>query len=115
MLASVNHPGVASVYGLEEADNVCGIVMEYVLGDGLDIRLKQGRLALLEPFALPLGWPWLEAVHERGLIHLDLKPSNVKVNARGEAKVLDFGLARLWGRCASNCQQDICPGEPVRP
>ena len=98
LLASVNHPSVASVYGLEEADTVCGIVMEYVPGDGLDKRLKQSRLAPLEALRIALGVARaLEAVHERGLIHLDLKPSNVKVNARGEAKVLDFGLARFMG------------------
>ena len=119
LLASVNHPSVASVYGLEEADTVCGIVMEYVPGDGLDIRLKQGRLAPLEALRIALGVARaLEAVHERGLIHLDLKPSNVKVNARGEAKVLDFGLARFMGEdppaAVSRISAPVSSGETLK-
>src|SRR5690242_12470663 len=91
VLASLNHPNIAAIYGLEAN----AIVMELVEGQTLDERIKQGPLSLEE--ALPIARQIaeaLEAAHERGIVHRDLKPSNVKVTPQGVVKVLDFGLAK---------------------
>lgn len=95
VLASLNHPNIASVYGLEESDSTRGLVMELVEGPTLGERIKQGALPLDE--ALPVARQiaeGLEYAHERGIIHRDLKPSNVKLTPDGQVKLLDFGLAK---------------------
>jgi Tol biopolymer transport system component len=94
-LASLNHPNIASIYGLEESDGTRALVMELVEGQTLGERIKNGALALDE--ALPVGKQiaeGLEYAHERGIIHRDLKPSNVKLTPDGQVKLLDFGLAK---------------------
>src|SRR5690242_18335866 len=95
VLASLNHPNIASIYGLEEANGARALVMELVEGLTLAERIKQGPLPLDE--ALPIAKQiaeGLEYAHERGIIHRDLKPSNVKLTPEGKVKVLDFGLAK---------------------
>jgi serine/threonine-protein kinase len=96
LLASLNHPQVASVLGLEDAGGVPALVMELVEGPTLAERLaKDGALAI--PEALALARQVAEAVeyaHERGIVHRDLKPGNVKITPEGAVKVLDFGLAK---------------------
>ena len=95
MLASLNHPNIAAIYGLEEADGVKALVMELVEGPTLADRIAQGAIPLDE--ALPIARQIaeaLEAAHEQGIIHRDLKPANIKVRADGTVKVLDFGLAK---------------------
>jgi serine/threonine protein kinase len=95
VLASLNHPHIASIYGLEESNSVRALVMELVDGPTLDERIHQGPLPLDE--ALPIAKQIAEALeyaHERNIIHRDLKPSNVKITPNGVAKVLDFGLAK---------------------
>jgi len=96
-LASLQHPNVASIYGFEEVDGVRFLVMELVQGRDLSLRIAEGRMPLDEVlrFARQIA-AGLEAAHERGIIHRDLKPANVIVNDAGEAKILDFGLARAW-------------------
>src|SRR5262245_4319007 len=94
-LAALNHPNIAHVYGLEQADGVRGLVMELVEGPTLADRIAQGAIPLAE--ALPIGKQIadaLEAAHEQGVIHRDLKPANIKVRPDGTVKVLDFGLAK---------------------
>ena len=94
-LASLNHPNIASIYGLEKADGMRGLVMELVEGPTLAERIAQGPIAIEE--ALPIAKQIaeaLEAAHEQGIIHRDLKPANVKVRPDGTVKVLDFGLAK---------------------
>jgi Tol biopolymer transport system component len=94
-LAALNHPHIATIYGLEAAENVRAIVMELVDGPTLAERIAQGRLAW--PEALGLAHQIadaLEAAHEKGIIHRDLKPANIKLTAEGTVKVLDFGLAK---------------------
>src|SRR5262245_14168663 len=96
ILASLNHPNVAVVYGLEEADGVKAIVMELVEGPTLADRIAHGPIAIDE--ALPIARQIadaLEAAHGLGIVHRDLKPANVKVRDDGTVKVLDFGLAKL--------------------
>jgi serine/threonine-protein kinase len=95
LLASLNHPGIATVYGLAESGDVRAIAMELVEGRTLADRLHDGPIPLDE--ALPIASQIaeaLEAAHERGIIHRDLKPANVKVTTDGTVKVLDFGLAK---------------------
>ena len=95
VLASLNHPNIASIYGLEESNGARALVMELVEGLTLAERVKQGPLPLDE--ALPIAKQiaeGLEYAHERGIIHRDLKPSNVKLTPDGQLKVLDFGLAK---------------------
>jgi serine/threonine-protein kinase len=95
-LASVNHPHIAAVYGLEDADGVKALVMELVEGPTLADRIAQGRLPLDEavPIARQIAEA-LEAAHGQGIVHRDLKPANIKVRDDGTVKVLDFGLAKL--------------------
>jgi serine/threonine protein kinase len=95
VLASLNHPNIAAIYGLEEADGVRALVLEFVEGPTLADRIAQGPIPLDE--ALPIARQVadaLEAAHEHGIIHRDLKPSNIKVRTDGTVKVLDFGLAK---------------------
>jgi len=97
VLASLNHPNVAQIYGLEESGNRPCIVMELVEGETLQERLKRGPIPLDD--ALPIAKQILEALeaaHERGIIHRDLKPGNVKIAPGGRVKVLDFGLAKVF-------------------
>ena len=96
-LASLNHPNIAVVHGLERAGTVTALVMELVDGPTLADRIAQGALAINE--ALPIARQiaeGLEAAHERGIVHRDLKPANVKVRDDGTVKVLDFGLAKVF-------------------
>src|SRR6266852_1943016 len=95
VLASLNHPNVAAIYGFEESNSVRALVLELVEGPTLAERIAQGPLPIEE--ALPIAkqiCDALEYAHERGIIHRDLKPANVKVTNDGTVKLLDFGLAK---------------------
>ena len=95
ILASLNHPNIAAIYGIEEAEGTRALVLELVEGPTLADRISKGPIPLDE--ALPIAKQIaeaLEAAHEAGVIHRDLKPANVKVKEDGTVKVLDFGLAK---------------------
>ena len=95
VLASLNHPHIGAIYGLEEADGIKALVLEVVEGEDLAERIARGPMSLTE--ALPIAKQIadaLEAAHEQGIIHRDLKPANIKVRPDGVVKVLDFGLAK---------------------
>ena len=95
VLASLNHPHIAHIHGLEDAGGITALVMELVDGEDLSQRLARGAIPIDE--ALPIARQIadaLEAAHEQGIIHRDLKPANIKVRADGTVKVLDFGLAK---------------------
>jgi len=95
VLASLNHPNIAAIYGLEESEGITALVMELVEGDDLSQRIARGAIPIDE--ALPIAKQIaeaLEAAHEQGIVHRDLKPANIKVRPDGTVKVLDFGLAK---------------------
>jgi len=99
ILASLNHPGIATLHGLEEREGTPVLVMEVVEGETLSDRLRRGPLPLKD--ALLIGQQIAEAMavaHEKGVLHRDLKPANVRLTKAGHAKVLDFGLAVERGR-----------------
>ena len=95
VLAALNHPNIAAIYGLERSGATTALVMELVEGDDLSQRIARGAIPLDE--ALPIAKQIaeaLEAAHEQGIIHRDLKPANIKARSDGTVKVLDFGLAK---------------------
>ncbi|MBM41454.1 MAG: hypothetical protein CL483_05955, partial [Acidobacteria bacterium] len=95
VLASLNHPNIGGIYGLERADDAQALVLELIDGPTLADRIAEGPIPVDE--ALEIAGQIaeaLEAAHEQGIIHRDLKPANVKVKTDGTVKVLDFGLAK---------------------
>jgi Tol biopolymer transport system component len=97
LLASLNHPNIAAIHGLEEADGQPFLVLELVEGEDLRQRLERGAIPVDE--ALEIARQVAEALeeaHNKSIIHRDLKPANVKVTPDGKVKVLDFGLAKAW-------------------
>ena len=97
LLASLNHPNIASIYGLEESEGTHLLVLELIEGDTLADRLKYGAIPVEEALELALQIAEaLEAAHEKGVIHRDLKPANIKITPDGKVKVLDFGLAKAF-------------------
>src|SRR5437762_5035344 len=96
VLASLNHPHIGAIYGVEESNGIGALVLELVDGPTLADRIAQGAIPLDE--ALPIAKQIadaLEAAHEQGVIHRDLKPANIKLRPDGVVKVLDFGLAKM--------------------
>ncbi len=110
LLASVNHPGIATLHGLEESDGTQFLVMEMVEGETLAERIARGPVAIQE--AIPLFIQIaeaLEAAHERAVIHRDLKPANIKITPDDRIKILDFGLAKAWRSEASAATSSQSP------
>jgi serine/threonine protein kinase/Tol biopolymer transport system component len=98
VLASLNHTHIAQIHGVEISGGARVLVMEFVPGDTLDVRLHAARGGLPVPDVLDIGRQIaeaLEAAHEQGIVHRDLKPANIKITSDGTVKVLDFGLAKL--------------------
>jgi serine/threonine-protein kinase len=108
LLASLNHPNIASIYGIEESGGQRLLVLEYIPGDTLATLTARGALPLDEALdicrQIALA---VEAAHEGGVIHRDLKPGNVKITPDGQVKVLDFGLAKGGAGTASGSGPDL--------
>ena len=97
LLASLNHPNIAAIYGLEEADGVRFLALELVEGETLAERVAKGPVPVEEALEVCRQIAeGVEAAHEKGVIHRDLKPANVKVTPEGKVKILDFGLAKAF-------------------
>jgi eukaryotic-like serine/threonine-protein kinase len=108
VLASLNHPHIAQIYGVEETDSTRALVMELVEGEDLSQRIARGPIPIDE--ALPIAKQIaeaLQAAHEHGVIHRDLKPANIKIREDGTVKVLDFGLAKLTQPQGSALHPDV--------
>ena len=116
VLASLNHPHIAQIYGLEHAGDTFALVMELVEGEDLAQRIARGPIPLDE--ALPIARQIAEALevaHEHGIIHRDLKPANVKVRPDGTVKVLDFGLAKAIDQGSGIRDRGVPPIPPPLP
>jgi serine/threonine protein kinase len=97
VLASLNHPNIAAIHGVEEIDTRHFLVMELVSGETLADRIKRGAIPIEEALSIAKQIAEaLEEAHEKGIIHRDLKPANIKVTPDGKVKVLDFGLAKAY-------------------
>ncbi|HJZ77905.1 MAG TPA: serine/threonine-protein kinase [Vicinamibacterales bacterium] len=111
LLATVNHPHIAQIHGLEDSTGTPALVMELVEGPTLADRITQGPIPIEN--ALPIAKQiaeGLEAAHERGIVHRDLKPANIKVRADDTVKVLDFGLAKAFDPAdSSNAAATVSP------
>lgn len=114
VLASLSHPNIAAIYGVEESGGARYLILEHVEGVSLAERLAGGRLALSD--VLDIGHQiaaGLEAAHEGGIIHRDLKPGNVMITSSDQVKVVDFGLAK--GRVAADSAIGDSPAYPTSP
>ena len=110
VLASLNHPNIAAIYGFEQSASHHFLVMELVPGETLAERIRRGAIPTDEAFAIANQiCDALEAAHEKGVVHRDLKPANVKVTPEGKVKVLDFGLAKAFETDATDAASSNSP------
>ena len=110
VLATLNHPHIGAIYGLEEADGIRGLVLELVEGETIAERLAAGPLPIQEALAAARQIAdALEAAHEKGIVHRDLKPANIKITPDGVVKVLDFGLAKVFARAGAGSDVSQTP------
>ncbi len=110
VLASLNHPNIATLFGLEHLENQHVLVMELVEGEGLDDLIARGPVPNEEAISMALQIAEaLEAAHEAGIIHRDLKPANIRIRPDGTVKVLDFGLAKAWETDGGDSSLSLSP------
>ena len=110
VLASLNHPNIAAIYDLQEANGSRFLVLELVEGDTLAGRLQRGSIPVDEALRIAKNiCEALEAAHEKGVVHRDLKPGNVKITPEGNVKVLDFGLAKALEGSPANATMSNSP------
>src|SRR5215831_16867572 len=97
VLASLNHPHIGQIYGLDDSGGPQFLVLELVDGESVDKRIARGRIPIDEALGIARQIAEaLEAAHEKGIIHRDLKPANIALTRDGTVKVLDFGLAKAF-------------------
>jgi hypothetical protein len=119
VLASLNHPNIATLYGLETVESgtetetgteTVFLAMELVEGEDLSERIKRGTVPVDEAISIALQIAEaLEAAHEQGIVHRDLKPANTKITEDGTVKVLDFGLAKTWETEGGDASLSLSP------
>ncbi|HEX2837776.1 MAG TPA: protein kinase [Phycisphaerales bacterium] len=114
VLASLNHPGIGAIYGLEEAEGRQYLILEFIEGETLAERLVSGAIPVEEALSIARQTAEaLEVAHEKGIVHRDVKPGNVMVTPDGVVKVLDFGLARTAEGTPSTTNMPAAPGSPT--
>ena len=114
LLASLNHPGIGAIYGLEEMQGRQYLILEYVEGETLAERLARGSIPVDEAMMIARQIAEaVEAAHEKGVIHRDLKPGNVMVTPEGAVKVLDFGLARTEEHASTASSAQLMADSPT--
>jgi eukaryotic-like serine/threonine-protein kinase len=114
VLASLNHPGIAAIYGLEDTAGTQALILELVSGPTLAERLAQGPIALDEVLAIARQIACaLATAHDHGIIHRDLKPANIKIRDDGTVKILDFGLAKPVGHTLNAISPHDHAGTPA--
>ncbi|MDZ7344274.1 MAG: serine/threonine protein kinase [candidate division KSB1 bacterium] len=95
-VAALNHPNIATIHAIEEVDDELFIVMEYIDGENLKKKIASGPMAIDETLDLAQQIAsGLQAAHEKGIVHRDIKPANIMVTAKGQVKIMDFGLAKM--------------------
>ncbi len=95
VLASLDHPNIGQIYGIEEAGQTKALVLQLIEGPTLAERIARGPIPVEDALKIALQMAeGLEAAHEKGVIHRDLKPANIKITPEGQVKILDFGLAK---------------------
>jgi serine/threonine protein kinase len=110
LLATLNHPHIATIHGLEQQDGTSVLVLELVEGNTLEDRLRRGAIPVEEALTLALQLAQaLEAAHDKDIIHRDLKPSNIKVTPDKRIKVLDFGIAKALATSDNNETMTVNP------
>jgi serine/threonine protein kinase len=110
VLASLNHPGIASIYGLEESKGTHYLVLELVPGETLAERISRGPIPVEEALEIAAKIAEaLEEAHEHGIVHRDLKPANIKQTEDGKIKVLDFGLAKVFQEETPDADSSMSP------
>ena len=110
LLASLNHPSIAAIYGFDQAESEHFLVMELVEGETLAQKISRGPLPMDEALAVCRQIAeGLEAAHEKGIIHRDLKPANIKITPEGKVKILDFGLAKALQEESANPDRTHSP------
>jgi serine/threonine protein kinase/Tol biopolymer transport system component len=108
LLASLNHPNIGAIYGLEQNDGRPVLVLEYVPGPTLADRIEGGAVEIDDALAIAAQIATaMEAAHEKGIIHRDLKPTNVKITSEGNVKVLDFGLGKAFNESTMESATDL--------
>ena len=114
LLASLNHPHIGAIYGVEDLDGTPALILEFVDGDTLADRLERGPIAITEALTIARQIAdALEAAHEKGIVHRDLKPANIKITPDGVVKVLDFGLAKAASGDASGPDLTQSPAHTI--
>ncbi|MEE8366885.1 MAG: protein kinase [Thermoanaerobaculia bacterium] len=114
VLASLNHPHISGIHGLEELDGKKFLILELVEGDTIAERIGRGPVPIDEALGLAKQMAeGLEAAHEMGIVHRDFKPANIKVTPEGQIKILDFGLAKVWDSPASASGDPLLSQSPT--
>ena len=110
VLASLNHPNIAAIYGVEQSESTHYLVLELVPGETLAERIARGPIPVDEAIELAMKIAEaLESAHEQGIVHRDLKPANIKITPDGIVKVLDFGLAKAFIEDAADADSSMSP------
>src|SRR3989454_3669190 len=110
VLASLNHPNIAAIYDLQEANGSRYLVLELIEGETLADRIARGPIPVEEALDIAKNiCEALEVAHEKGIVHRDLKPANVKITPDGKVKVLDFGLAKAFADDAQDVNLSNLP------